>query len=56
MFLTLLSSLLEADPLARFGPEQALNHSFFDSISKNDTNLLLKTGSAKSKEFQFHAD
>ena len=49
MFLTLLSCLLESDPRHRFGPDQTLNHTFFDAISNNDTNLQLKSGSAKSK-------
>ena len=43
----LLSNLLQKDPSHRFDADQALNHTFFDSISKNDTNLQLKTGSAK---------
>ena len=55
-FLTLLSSLLDQDPAARFGPDRALNHTFFDLLSYNDANLLQKTGSAKSKGFQMEAD
>ena len=47
----LLSNLLHQDPNLRFDPDQAINHTFFDSISKNDTNLKVKTGSAMKTSF-----